>query len=169
MQNETTSPTPRRNRPVRRKHALLSSDPAQAMQEMMSTIDDMRAVYLEETKALEASDADGFFVIQDKKMKTARRYQKSMIEILERKDELRSVDPSLKGRLEEIYSAFSRDAEANRKALRRMQMTVNRLKETISKATRDAVTKKNALNYTERGALRNDGKSVLSTGVSETA
>lgn len=168
MQREIV-PSKRNERALARNHPLLSTEPEQAIQDMMSTIDTMRSIYVEETKALESSDPEGFFVIQGKKMETARRYQSSIIEILERKEEMRNIDPTLKERLESLYTSFSRDVEANKMALKRMQMTVDRLKKTINRATLTAATRRNAVSYSKSGALERDERKVLSTGINETA
>ena len=53
----------------------LSGSPDKAMQEMMKIIDDLRAVYIEETEALESADTMRFLNIQDKKMAVTRNYQ----------------------------------------------------------------------------------------------
>ena len=58
------------------KHSVvesgLSPNPEKAIQEMMSTIDALRGVYIEETDALEKADTNAFLNLQDKKLKTAQ-------------------------------------------------------------------------------------------------
>ncbi|MGH1399284.1 MAG: hypothetical protein ACRBCT_08735 [Alphaproteobacteria bacterium] len=148
---------------------ILSEDPAQAINEMMETINVMRALYVRENECLEASDARSFLELQQEKMETAQKYQRSITEIMTRRDEIKQADPELKDRLAELYGAFSEDLQRNQSVLSRMQKTTDRLKQTISRATREAVQKQSALNYGKSGALNNDPKKIVSSGLIETA
>lgn len=149
--------------------ALLSAAPDKAMNEMMETIDELRSVYLEENKALEAVDTRGFMALQDKKFETAKLYQRGIEEILARKEEMRKVDPSLKRKLQRMQADFTTLAAENKESLKRMQRTMDRLNDTIRNAAKDAVNKKQATSYGECGRLQNTEKRIVSTGISETA
>lgn len=147
----------------------LPEDPAKALQDVMSTIDALRNLYVQETEMLSNADAVGFMKLQDEKLQTAHHYQRSISNILSKRDGVRAADPALKQRLAELYEEFSADIQQNQKALGSMRQTTDRLKKTISRATRDAARKKSALNYGKDGALNSDPKRVLSTGLIETA
>jgi len=157
-----------------RKHishngVILSASPEKAMTEMMETIDDLRTVYIAENKALKNADTKTFMALQDQKFETARHYQQGIEQILERKDEMRRVDPVLKRRLERMQADFSQLAETNKDAIKRMQRTMDRLNDTIRSATKDAVNQQQATSYGEHGRLHTTEKRVVSTGISETA
>ena len=148
---------------------LLSASPEKAMNEMMGTIDSLRSVYIEENKALEDVDTQSFMALQGKKFETAKLYQQSVEEILARKDEMRRVDPSLKRKLQRMQDDFTTLAAENKKSLKRMQRTMNRLSDTVRNAAKEAVNKQQATSYGECGRLQNTEKRVVSTGISETA
>lgn len=148
---------------------VLSADPKRAMQDMMQTIDDLRSVYIEETDALENIDTPRFLGLQDKKLATAKKYQKGVEEILTRKDEMRRIDPSLKMKLETMQADFAILATENMDALKRMQRTMERLGNTVRDAARDAVNKQRSYSYSESGNLNSNDKKVVSAGIIETA
>ena len=148
--------------------AVLSASPEKAMSEMMETIDSLRSIYIEENKALDDVDTKAFMALQSKKFETAKLYQQSVAEILSRKDEMRRIDPSLKRRLERMQADFSKLANENKDAIKRMQRTMDRLNNTIRNAAKDAVNKQQATSYGECGKLHTTEKRVVSTGISET-
>lgn len=145
----------------------LPVDPTKAMQEMMATIDALRTLYVEENAALEKCDTRTFLTLQDRKIETARRYQSGIAQMLERKDEMRAADPSLRQRLVAMQEDFSTLTAANVKALDRVQRGVKRLGDRIMSAARDAAQKE-AVNYGKKGLL-NKYKGPVSIGVSESA
>lgn len=149
--------------------AVLSSDPKRAMQDMMETIDGLRSIYIEETSALQSADTPRFLNIQDKKLATARKYQKGIEEIMARKNEMRRVDPALKRKLETMQADFSTLASENMDALKRMQRTMERIGHTVRSAAKDAVNKQRSYSYGENGHLRGNENKVVSTGIIETA
>lgn len=148
---------------------VLSAKPQRAMQDMMDAIDDLRSVYKEETDALQSADTPRFLNIQDRKLASAKRYQKGIEEILVRKDEMSRVDPALKQRLEGMQADFAVLATENMDALKRMQRTMERLGNTVRSAARDAVNKQRSYSYGESGKLRGNEHKVVSAGIIETA
>lgn len=148
---------------------MLPTNPERAIQEMMVRIDELRAVYMEETDALEKSDTARFLKLQDTKLESARRYQLGIEEILSRKDEMQRIDPMLKTRLQKMQADFSGLAHSNMTALKRMQRTMERLGGTVRNAAKDAVNKQRSYSYGESGILKSNEKRVVSTGISETA
>jgi hypothetical protein len=147
----------------------LSANPERAIQEMMSTIDALREVYIKETEALDAADTKGFFTLQDKKLSAARDYQSGIQQMLARKDEMRAVDPSLKIRLERKRADFAQLAEKNADALGRMNRCMERLGNTMRNAAREAAAKDRAMSYGGTGAMQVPERKSVSMGVSETA
>ena len=149
---------------------VLSSDPGIAMQEMMDTIDTLRAVYVRETDALVVADTKAFLALQEEKLEAARAYQETVQEFLTRKEEMKNVNPLMKKQLEDMQSEFSSLAKKNMDALQSMQRSVERLGSTIRNAAKDSAQKERAVSYGEGGRLQSTEQKVISTGsVSETA
>lgn len=148
----------------------LSARPQKAMQEMMETIDTLRNVYERETNALKASDAKSFLAMQDEKLEIARRYQSGISQILKRKDEMKSVDPDMRAKLETMQKEFSELTHENMKALERMNRTMNSLGNTLQKAVAEATRKDRTFAYTAQGRVNTDEAKTITTGsISETA
>lgn len=147
----------------------LSTNPERAVQEVIQTIEHLRGIYVSETKALKEHDTNTFLDLQDRKFSTAQRYEQGIHEIISRKNEMKAINPSLKQRLATMQAEFSDLARENMEALTRMQRTMDRLSGTIREAARDAVNKERTYSYSESGALHNNDKRVVSTGISETA
>ncbi len=151
------------------EQAILSRNPEKAIQEMMDTIDDLRGVYIEETSALQNADTNGFLNIQERKLIAAQKYQKSIEEIMTRKEEMRRIDIGLKQRLERMQEEFTQITRANMDALSRMQRTMESLSHTVRTAAKEAVNRDRSYSYGEHGTLKNNEHKVVSTGISETA
>ena len=148
----------------------LSSKPQKAMQEMMDTIDQLREVYERETDALLRSDAKEFMAMQEEKLDVARKYQSGIGQMLERKDEMKSVDPDMRTKLENMQQEFSGLAQENMQALERMRRCMDTLGTTLRKAATDAAKKDRTFAYTANGMTNVDESKTISTGsFSETA
>ena len=148
----------------------LSPKPQKAMQEMMDTIDELRAVYVRETEALKSSDAKLFMSLQDEKLGAARKYQSRISQILARSDEMKTIDPELRTRLVDMQSDFSKLAEENMEALERMNRCMGALGNKLQKAAADVARKKRTFAYTSNGLVNTDEAKSISTGtISETA
>jgi ElaB/YqjD/DUF883 family membrane-anchored ribosome-binding protein len=145
----------------------LSKDPNKAMQEMMSTIDNLRGALIEETNALKEADTKTFLTLQDKKLEVAREYLDNMAQMLARKEELQSADPTLKNKLEKMRAEFSETAHENHAALERMKNGMQRLGERIMEKAREAAKKEEELIYGSSGRMYSGIRA--SVGVSETA
>ena len=152
-----------------RNSPLLSKDPGKAMQEMMETIDKLRGIYVRETGALVAANTQAFLDIQQEKLNAARNYQRSIEEIINRKDEMKAVNPIIKKRLNDMQQQFSVLARENMEALARMRRCVGQLGETISNAARKTAKNQRAYSYGENGHLQISSKKSVSMGISETA
>jgi hypothetical protein len=149
------------------RNFVLSRDPQKAMQEMMATIDALRAVYVEENEALANADTRTFVGLQDRKIAAANKYQSGIAQILARKDEIRAADPTLRARLVGMHEEFSALTAVNVQAIERLQRGVKRLGDRIMNAAREAAQKE-AVNYGKQGQL-NKYKGPVSIGVSESA
>jgi hypothetical protein len=147
----------------------LSADPNKAMQEMMSTIDNLRAIYVQENEALDTSDTKTFMELQEKKLEAARSYQEGIETILARKEQMKKANPLLKKRLAEMQKDFSDLAAKNIESLKRMQRCTHRLGELIMNAAKDAARSQRSFVYGETGAMRGSERKTVSMGVSETA
>ncbi len=160
--------TPSSNTSIPHK-GLLSSDPNQAIQQMMETIDQLRSVYERETETLDNADTAGFFALQEKKMDIASTYQSSISELINRKNEIKAATPNLKEKLEKAQKEFSALSQRNLDALSRMSNCIERLGDTLRNAAKDSAKEQQAVSYTQDGKLGIDDRKILSTGVSETA
>lgn len=151
------------------KEYALPSDPNRAMQEMMSTIDHLREIYIRENEALDTADTKSFFALQDDKYRAAEQYQSGIQQILTRKDEIRAVDPALKQRLERKQKEFSEIARKNAEALERMNRCMERLGDIIRGAAGKAAAQERGLRYDGSGRMQPAGNKAVSTGLQETA
>lgn len=157
------------NTESRKQAHFLSQDPERAMQEMMESINTLRGVYQQETEALITVNTQAFLDLQTQKLEAARAYQRGIEDILERREEMQTINPLTKKRLMEMQKDFSTLSQQNMEALKRMQRTMDRLSQTIRKAAKDAAHKQRAFSYGESGTLQGDDKKIVSTGISETA
>jgi hypothetical protein len=146
---------------------VLSHDPHRAILEMMQTIDALRGVMIQETAALDKSDTDGFFSLQDQKLMIARDYQSGMSQLLARKDEIRTADPTLKARLEAMQKTFHATAVENRQSIDRMRKGMERLGDRIMRFARKAAEKETRLVYGATGQMQAGGKASM--GINESA
>lgn len=146
---------------------VLSNDPHRAIMEMMQTIDALRGVMIQETAALDKSDTEAFFGLQDQKLGIARDYQSGMSQLLARKDEIRSADPTLRTRLEAMQKNFHDTAIENRKSIERMRKGMERLGERIMRFARAAAEKETRLVYGATGQMQAGGKASM--GINESA
>lgn len=146
---------------------VLSADPNKAMQEMMLTIDRLRASLIEETTALKDADTKTFLSLQDKKLDVARDYLDGMTQMLARKDELKAADPTLRDRLEKMRIEFSDTAHENHAALERMRNGMKRLGERIMETAREAAKKEDQLIYGANGHMQSGLKATI--GINESA
>jgi len=167
MTNDMTLNKSRLDNTASEKPFILSRDPNTAMQEMMHTIDALRSIYLEENEALEQSDTHRFISLQDRKLAAARNYQLGARQILERRAELKKIDPALKQNLAQMQEEFSEITAKNMTALGRISKAVERLNERIMQLARETVSK-DGVNYSASGSLEN-GQRPLSIGLNESA
>ncbi len=144
-------------------------NPNAAMQDMMTTIDALRNVYSRETEALEAADTRKFLEVQAEKLKVAVEYQAGVEHLIERKNEMKSANPLLRKRLEDMQKDFADLTVRNMDALKRMQRVTERLGNTIRHAAKESAIRERAFSYGETGALKSSEKKTVSMGVSETA
>lgn len=148
---------------------VLSKNPNIAMQEMMSTIDALRGVYARETAALEASNARAFLEMQEEKLKYARQYQDGVEQCINRNQEMKTANPQLRRRLEEMRKDFSDLSLKNMDALKRMHRVAESLGNTIRSSARDTAVRQRAFSYGETGTFKSSEKKTVSMGLSETA
>lgn len=143
--------------------------PNAALEDVMVTIRQLFTVYELETEALENVDTNTFLSLQNEKLAKARAYQSGMEHLLNRKEEMRTADPAVRKKFEQMQTEFSALSRRNMEALGRMQRTMERLGGTLRKAAQDAAKKQRAVSYGANGILREDDRKQISLGVSETA
>ncbi|MCI5060243.1 MAG: flagellar protein FlgN [Alphaproteobacteria bacterium] len=166
MQNQTHTPsTESTTAPPAPKALRLSRDPNKAINEMMVTIDALRNSLVEETNALNEADTQTFMSLQDNKLHIAGDYLEGMSQLLARKDELKSADPKLKKRLEEMRKDFADIAHENHAALQRMQNGMKRLGERIMEKAKEAAKKEKQIIYGASGHMKQGLKASI--GVNE--
>ncbi len=145
-------------------------NPNKIINEMMSTIDILRDVYIRETEALDNSDARNFMALQSEKVEKANIYKERIEFILKRKDQIRQADPALKQKLHDMQADFAELATRNMKALQRMQRSTERLGQRMGSAARESARQNGSVGYGETGALNAaSSKKPISIGIQETA
>ena len=170
MRNNTQRQTiePRNNNKSPEKPRMaLSRDPNKAMQEMMFTIDRLRNILVEETTALKDADTQSFLAMQDKKVDIARDYLEGMDQLIIRKEEIKTADPTILKKLEDMRSDFGDVAHENHAALSRMKNGMKRLGERIMETARETAKREQQFVYGSNGILQNSGGGTI--GVSESA
>ena len=165
MNNESRIEQNETNQEVTR--LTLSRDPNKAIEEMMTTIDNLRATLIEETKVLKEADTKSFLKLQDQKLVDARHYMDGVRQILSRKDELQAADPSLKNLLEEKRLQFAEVTHDNHAAIQRMQNGMKRLGERIMENARDAARREKQIIYSARGQMQSGTNASI--GLNESA
>lgn len=144
---------------------ILSRDPAAAMQDMMSAIDALRNIYIEENEALTSADTKRFLDLQERKMAAARDYQHGAEQIIARKDEFKDISPETKEKFSAMQKDFSLLASKNLRSIHKMRRGVQRLNDRIMTLAREKVRTGN-VNYGASGSLEpNDRR--LSIGLNE--
>lgn len=146
---------------------ILSQDPNQAMLEMMQALDALRTVYDEENDALVNANTRRFMDLQERKIQAAQRYHDTAAQVIEHRDELKSADPVLRQRLQDMHGDFAILTEQNLGHIERMNKSVKRLSERVVKGARDAALRDSA-SYSRRGTLYGNNRPV-STGLNESA
>jgi hypothetical protein len=148
---------------------FLSLNPEKAMREAIQSIIILQDVYTRETKALTDADMREFAAIQNEKLEAAKFYQQSVEDIVQRKNEMKGVNPAFKTKLKEMQNDFAVLAQRNMDALSRTQRNLQRVGKTIQRAAKDAARKNSTTPYGQHGKLQNEDKKALSIGLSETA
>lgn len=147
---------------------MLSANPKQAIQDMMDTIDALRALYVEENDALDQADTKTFLSLQDRKIILARHYQDGAQQIVARRAELEDhITVDFRNSLHKKQEEFSEITSHNLIALERMRKSTQRLGNRIIQAARDAV-RMEAPAYSARGQLES-GERPVSIGLNESA
>lgn len=142
----------------------MPADLTRAVESLMSRMSSLSTVYQAETEALQQADTRGFVAIQDQKMQEAMNYEMDMQALIQRKDGISTMDPSLKEKLKALQEEFSVLVNDNAMALSRMQNTTHRLNGLIMKANRKAVHNEMAVNYGSSGRLLTEDRKRISTG-----
>lgn len=148
--------------------SALSANPAEAMQDMMKTLDSLRSVYEEETKALALSDIQAFFALQNKKIAAAQDYQAGIAELISRKDEMLAIHPDMKSIFSRKHEEFSVLAHDNITALDRMRRTVDRLGNRMVRAARDSAAR-DGVSYSAKGHMNGSYNKPITMGLNESA
>lgn len=146
----------------------ISADPARAMQDMMDSIDALRAVYAKETAALRAADTPAFFALQDEKIAAAQTYHDRASAFIMRRDELKAANPNLKNLLRAKQEDFTRTAIENQDALERMRRTMERMGQRLIRAAREMAAQ-DSVSYGAGGNLNRQRNAPVTTGISESA
>lgn len=148
---------------------FLSKNPRKAAEEMMDTIKAIHRIVEEENEALQKANTKVFLALQTTKLDVARLYQQRVQEMLDRQDEMNSLDDSVKNQLNEMQTAFSAMAKTNAELIERMQGCMDRLGGVIRKAAKRVARQQNTYNYDQRGSLDHGERKTVSTGICETA
>ncbi len=148
---------------------ILSQNPEKALQDTIETIEALQDVYVRETQSLKAANTQDFLALQDEKLQTAQKYQSSIKQILKRKEEMQTVSPALKAKLQDMQEGFSQTSKSNLEEIQRMQRTVDRLGNTIRKAAKETARRLRGHSYSQTGKIEGEDKKTVSMGINETA
>lgn len=148
---------------------ILSSDPDQALTQMVEAIQTLKDIYARETEALENSNTEVFLGLQDEKFMAAQNYQDGIAQIIARKDDMKTASAPLKNTLRKLQEEFSPLFQRNLEALERMNKTAIRIGEKIRRAAMTEANKYRTLSYTENGHVSHDDRKMVSSGMIETA
>ena len=140
-----------------------------AIGDVIAAAETLEEIYNAEIDALQKPDARAFMDLQDSKIEAAQNYYSVMMQMLERKNELKDIDPTTKRRLHEMHRSFSNTTRANMKVVKRMKRYSERLGDTIRNAALRAARQSNALSYSQNGESSGvDPRRIISSGLSET-
>jgi len=145
------------------------SETNKLIKSFINTINDLKGIYELETQALERIDTNGFLSLQEQKWQKAQRYQIEIAHLLSQKEALKSADTGLKNTLQSLYAEFLEISSKNMTALKRMQLTTERLGTTLQRAAGELIKKQRAFSYGANGTLHDDSKRRISVSLSETA
>lgn len=163
---EQTTP---RTQAIPSQDTPLPRDTNNALREIMKSITTLAKLYDKETDALDSTDTNLFMGLQDEKLVIARTYQSHMAQMLARKEDLRSADPTLKQKLQEMHNAFTATSQKNMEALARMQRCTERLGNTVRLAALRSAQSNRACSYGETGAASGSTqRKAVSAGMNET-
>lgn len=140
-----------------------------SLRDMIRAIEKLKEIYARENAALESLDTQAFLSLQDEKFRAAKNYQALAEEIMARREEIKSADAGLKGRLLEMDKEFFALAGRNVDAISRMRRSVERLGSLIMRAAKDAAKATRAVAYGDNGILKSNDRKIVSSGVIETA
>lgn len=147
----------------------LSSNPEKAVREMMETITALEEVYKIENAALEKADTATFLSLQESKLAAARLYQDRAREIMDRKNEMENVDPTLKNKLAGMQTGFTALAKTNAELLERMRNSMDRVGNILRRAAKQTAREQQTYHYDARGSIAHGENKSVSTGINETA
>jgi hypothetical protein len=82
---------------------------------------------------------------------------------------MKTTNPLLRRRLEEMQKDFAQISVRNMEALSRMRRVSDSLGNTIRRSARDTAVRERATSYGETGTLKSSERKSVSMGVSETA
>lgn len=99
---------------------LLSSDPRQAVEEMIKITEEMTARIEIESHAVSINDGTTFTTNEMNKEQVAEMYQNAANEFHQRINEFRQVDKSLIGRLEAAQQSLGQSTKNNLKILEKI-------------------------------------------------
>lgn len=150
-----------------KKASHLSSNPNKAMQQMMVTIDELKARTIKETAALNESNTSLFMDLQDEKLTVAREYLHGMEDLMSRSDEMKNASPAIKEKFKEVRENFALIAKENLEAIEKMRNGMRKLEERIILAARKEADSKSKFSYGSNGYLQNGIASRI--GVNESA
>ena len=100
---------------------ILSDDPRQAVQDMITITEEMIARIDIETNAVATNDGTAFTMNEGSKEHVAEVYEKAANEFHERVDEFRTVDKTLIQKLEATQKSLGESTKSNLKLLEKLQ------------------------------------------------
>lgn len=143
--------------------AKLSGLPIKAaVQDVLKTIEDFGALLRRETEALKAMDYRLVDLLQADKKNYARRYSDMVTELSTRRDDMATLDVSMRERLIKARTTFTIILNDNMRALETSRDSTRRLVDRILDTARRAVADDTQTGYSAKGASQSYKTSTLS-------
>lgn len=144
-----------------------NNDIKDSVERFVHTLSDLQTILSKETDYLNNANRDGFFSLQEKKVKIANDYKNEVLALKRTAFDLKEKYPELVPFLQNKQKELNAHIELNMNALKRMEKATTRLTDRIMDIARKTATEKNAVAYGSQGRL--DDMKRASIGVSESA
>jgi len=140
-----------------------------AIGNVIAAAEALEDIYCAEINALKKTDTNAFMALQNNKIEAAQNYYSVMTQILERKNELKNIDPDTKKKLREMHTRFNDTTEQNMQMVKRMRRCTAKLGDTLRNAAVRAAQKESNFSYGSNGKIPTASpRKIISSSLCET-